>query len=127
MRSTPAKRTRKRKLCVVEAVPASESSIHSPAPGDPRFSRATPANVLAKVKANNCANESRDRTVVWASRCLEGRARKTPIYDPSRNEMLEKMLTLGCVEETLEDMRGKIEPSSTQLLIDGASASAYSP
>ena len=74
----------------------------SPASRDPRFSRATPDALRARIEAAISTGDPPVRKRSWAADIVHAKARKTPKYDPVRVRLIEQMKTMA---ETAEKKR----------------------
>ena len=72
----------------------------SPPSRDPRFSRYTPDRLRDRVAAGSCTAAPVGDVGVWATRILHTKARKTPIFNPERAQLL------ALLEERAEAVEG---------------------
>ena len=62
----------------------------SPPARDPCFSRLTPDELLARIKARRMVNKVNDVSS-WVHRIVAQKACKTPIHDPRRKKLLRRL------------------------------------
>ena len=85
----------------------------SPASRDPRFSRATPDGLRARVASKYNTGATGGDNHAWAALIVGTKARKTPVFDPARAKLIARLTRMAApVEEKSVDATSEVNLAS---------------
>ena len=99
----------------------------SPAKRDPRFSRRTPDNILARIKAANKRRRVTGAYTSWLGHVFHGKARKSLVYDAERKKLLAVLEKLAEKAEAEEEPTGQLDSPAPSKAASAAETQVLRP